>query len=302
MARKGPRYRGKSTRYVRSGQKSEISRDRKDGMSCRRCGTTYEQASCPATGRRCHKCKSINHFAKMCRNPRQHRKEVNAVEDHDSNMEHLFIGAMTGGDQDWIQAIDFGNIEEVFKLDTGAHCNVLPKTLYDKITAKPLQPSSPRLQSYTKTCIKPVVKCKLFYWVRGKEHHTCFQVVDGNYTPLLGRVSCEQMGLVQRINTVRSDSILYEFPEAFQGLGCLPKEYHISIDPSVPPVVHPPRRVPHSKREPLRRELNRTEDIGIIEKVPLNEPADWVSSLVCFRQTRSIPSCVFGPKGPKSRY
>lgn len=29
------------------------------------------------------------------------------------------------------------------------------------------------------------------------------------------------------------------------------------------------------------KELDRMENVGIIEKVPLNEPADWVSSLVC---------------------
>ena len=57
---------------------------------------------------------------------------------------------------------------------------------------------------------------------------------------------------------------LDEFPEVFQGLGCLPGKYHISVDPSAPPVVGPPRRVPHSKRDPLKKELDRMEDVGII--------------------------------------
>ena len=89
------------------------------------------------------------------------------------------------------------------------------------------------------------------------------------------------MGLIQRINAIESVSILDEFPEVFQGLGCLLGEYHISVDPSVPPVVHPPGRVPHSKRVPRKKELDRMENVGIVEKVPLNDPADWVSSLVC---------------------
>ena len=42
-----------------------------------------------------------------------------------------------------------------------------------------------------------------------------------------------------------------EFPEVFQGLGYLPGKYGISVDPFVPPVVHPRRQVPHSKRDPL---------------------------------------------------
>ena len=60
-------------------------------------------------------------------------------------------------------------------------------------------------------------------------------------------------------------AIFDEFPEVFQGLGCLPGKYHISVDPSAPPVVSPPRRVPHSKRDPLKKELDRMEDVGIIE-------------------------------------
>ena len=35
---------------------------------------------------------------------------------------------LTRGDQDGVETVDFGNVKEVFKLDTGAQCNVLPKT------------------------------------------------------------------------------------------------------------------------------------------------------------------------------
>ena len=181
----------------------------------------------------------------------------------------------------------------MFKLDTGAQCKVFPKTVYDKITTIPLLPSSARLESYSKTCIKPVGKCELTFWVRGHKHQSLFQVVDGSYIPLLGRASCEQMGLIQRINTIGNKSILDEFPEVFQGLGCLPGKYHISIDPSVPPIIVPRRRVPHSKRDPLRKELDRMENVGIIEKFPFNEPADWVSSLVCVdKPDGSIRVCL----------
>ena len=73
------------------------------------------------------------------------------------------------------------------------------------------------------------------------------------------------MGIVQRIKAVESDSILDEFPYVFQGLGCLPEKYHISVDLSVPLVVRPPMRVSHFKRDPLKKESDRMEDVGIIE-------------------------------------
>ena len=268
------------------------ARKHQGGFACRNCGILHGKGLCPAFGQQCHKCKRLNHFARMCRTPGGNKKQVYTVDDYDSDTESMFIGTVNAGDQDWVETVDFGNVK-VFKLDTGPQCNVLPKTMYDKITTMPLLPSSARLESYTKTCIKPVGRCELTCWVRGHKHQVLFQVVNGSYMPLLGRESCEQLGLVQRISTIGSKSILDEFPEVFQGLGCLPGKYHISIDPSVQPVVHPPRRIPHSKRDPFKKELDRMENVGIIEKVPLNEPADWVSSLVCVdKPDGSIRVCL----------
>ena len=52
----------------------------------------------------------------------------------------MFIGAVNADEKDWVETVNFGSIQEVFKLDNGAQCNVLPKVAYDKITSKPLQP------------------------------------------------------------------------------------------------------------------------------------------------------------------
>ncbi|PFX19094.1 Retrovirus-related Pol polyprotein [Stylophora pistillata] len=191
---------------------------------------------------------------RMCRTPDGQKKQVTTLDDCDADSEVMFIGVVNAEDKDWVETAKFGTVQEVFKLDTGAQCNVLPKAAYDKITTNPLQPSSARLESYSKTFIRPVRKCELPCWVRRERYQVCFQVVDGNYNPLLGRSSRENMGLIQRINSIESVSILDEFSEKFYT---------------------------HSKRVPLKKELDQMENVGIIEKVPLNEPADCVSSLVC---------------------
>ena len=36
-------------------------------------------------------------------------------------------------DKDWVETVNFGSIQEVFKLDNGAQYNVLAKVAYDKI-------------------------------------------------------------------------------------------------------------------------------------------------------------------------
>lgn len=149
----------------------------------------------------------MNHFARICRTP---GGQVNTVNDYDSDTEGMFTGA---GDQDWAERVDFGNVKEVFKRDTGAQCNVLPKTVYDKITTIPLLPSSARLESYFKTCIKLVGRCELTCWVWEHKHQVLFQVVYGSYMPHLGQESCKQLGLVQHISTIGSKNILDEHPE-----------------------------------------------------------------------------------------
>ena len=128
------------------------------GMPCRSCGIRHARDSCPVAGRRCHKCQKMNHFSRMCRTPDGQKKQVNTLDDCDSEV--MFIGAVNAGDKDWVETVNFGTVQEVFKLDTGARCNVSSKAAYDKIKTSPLQPSSARLENYSKTCIRPVgVSC-----------------------------------------------------------------------------------------------------------------------------------------------
>ena len=57
-----------------------------------------------------------------------------------------------------------------------------------------------------------------------------------------------------------------------------PGEYHIDFKQDAEPVIQPPRRVPESMKEAVKKELSRVIDIDIIEKV--DQPTDWVNSVV----------------------
>ena len=74
--------------------------------------------------------------------------------------------------------------------------------------------------------------------------------------PVLGLPTCESLNLVQRVITLGNDQgstkemksndqnkILREFKDVFDGLGRI-GEHQIVIDQSVPPTIHPARRVP----------------------------------------------------------
>ena len=68
------------------------------------------------------------------------------------------------------------------------------------------------------------------------------------------------------------------YSDCFGELGTLPGVHHIVTDPNVPPVVNTPRRISIAMIDPLKRELQRMENLDVIEHV--TEPSDWVNSLV----------------------
>ena len=133
---------------LKGGQNVKSGSGRQEGKYCENCGRGHLPGDCVAAGRRCHNCHLLDHFARFCPKKAARRKQVNTlsesdnllfVEDSDSDFESLFVGAVNNGQsKDWTETVDFGNIQIVFKLDTGAQCNVLPKCIYDRITSEPL--------------------------------------------------------------------------------------------------------------------------------------------------------------------
>ena len=81
------------------------------------------------------------------------------------------------------------------------------------------------------------------------------------------------------IGYYQQPDILDTYSDVFEGLGCITDaSYHIKVDESAQPVVHPPRKVPVTLRPKFQQELNRMEKLDVIEKV--EEPTVWVNSIV----------------------
>ena len=96
-----------------------------------------------------------------------------------------------------------------------------------------------------------------------------------------------------KVNPAQVDELLKGYDKLFTGLGRLPGEHTIEIDPSYTPVVHPPRRVPLALKEQIKEELQRMEDTGVVVKQ--KEPTDWVNSLVTVIKPEKIRVCI-GPR------
>ena len=110
-----------------------------------------------------------------------------------------------------------------------------------------LAPTTAKLKLYDNSVLSVLGECDLLCECNGKRHHLNFKIISGSQKPLLSGEACKQMGLIT-INEVhqvdtsveKQDPLLEEYADVFEGLGCLPGEYHIGIDPAVPAVQHAP--------------------------------------------------------------
>jgi len=107
---------------------------------------------------------------------------------------------------------------------------------------------------------------------------------------LLARIHSLQQHNIRERPTDLYQSIRVEYPDLFQGLGCLPREHTIKLDPGIPPVVHSPRKVPVSLKEKIKGELDRMEKAGVM--VRQMEPTDWVNSMVAVVKPNKIRICI----------
>ena len=123
-----------------------------------------------------------------------------------------------------------------------------------------------------------------------KKYRADFAIIDENYTPLLGSLTAQQLGLItfQQENNLHDkesyqehnmERIATTYPDVFQGMGCMEGALHLEVDESALPSIMPPLRVPLAlKKKRLEEELARLEEASVIKKE--EEPTDWVSSLV----------------------
>ena len=106
----------------------------RDCWNCGRWHQFYKKDLCPAYGKKCNKCKKLNHFAAQCRTPTGANKDIKAIED---DIEEVFLAEVSPVRLDDSQMVTF-QLESGcylrFQVDTGAQCNVLPVVLYKKTT------------------------------------------------------------------------------------------------------------------------------------------------------------------------
>ncbi|XP_060083465.1 uncharacterized protein LOC132563689 [Ylistrum balloti] len=234
--------------------------------------------------------------------------KVQVIDTHDDT-EDLFIGtvqvdkvsteSVTNNDE-WFVNLRLKNKSVKFKIDTGAQCNVISKKDYIAAGGKTVSRKNvKKLYTLTGERIQTVGRAMVQCEYKNRYYVLDCHVVEQDVTPVIGLLSCQELNLVKKVDAVSTETkqntdILKEYSDVFSGLQGSFYKHHIEIDPTVKPVVHPPRKVPLAVHDQVKQELDRMEKLGVVEKV--HEPTGWVNSMVVVKKSNNKLRICIDPK------
>ena len=279
-----------------------------DKSKCSYCSGKHARGRerCPAYGYECTICHKQNHNEKSCKADQWKKKRVHACGLNESESEDDYVVLQV---KDESKNAIFANMiikdsQLSFQLDSGATTNCMSTKDYIKVTGDKeltnLTKTDKKLHMYNDTEVKPKGERILTMTnpKNGKHYNVRLYVLEGNFRPILGLRAVQHMKLltinVENIALVKDQEkdLINDFKDVFQGeIGTLPGDLHIEVDPTVPTVKLPCRKWPLQVREQVKEELDRLENIEVIEKV--DTPTDWISSLVVtVKPTGKVRLCI----------
>ncbi|XP_063904716.1 uncharacterized protein K02A2.6-like [Zophobas morio] len=276
-------------------------------------GHRASDEKCPARNKTCNKCGLIGHLDKCCRTKKkttEQGKRIRNVETGDpEDSEYAFQVQDEDSDLDSIQVL-VGGVKARFLIDSGATCNVIDKKSWENLKASKIkgtcgEPDTKKLYSYGGQT--PLKTLGTFHTTveleNGRKLDSIkFYVVDVKATPIIGKSTARTLGIlrtglplrnVSSIEVPSIESLSKKFPNAMgEGIGKL-HDYSlkIAIDEKIPPLAQTGRRIPFQLRPLVKEKLRELIESDIIEKV--NEPARWVSPVVCTtKKNEELRMCV----------
>ncbi|XP_013140043.1 PREDICTED: uncharacterized protein K02A2.6-like, partial [Papilio polytes] len=241
---------------------------------------------CPAKRAICFLCNQIGHFRKCCQ--QNYKKVLQLDESYSSDSDLYQVSTLRDKCKDnkygnkWYEylILNLTGKRELFKLDTGSDLNVISIDTFKKLGCdfSILHSDNTRAQSFCGNYLTVIGACDLLWTYKTDTYNLHFIVTKHNCQSVLGKDTCERLGMIRRVHTVISSCNIASYNDLFQGLGKLPGRYKIIIDESVQPSVCPVRKIPIGVRQKLLVELNRMTELGVIRKV--SHPTEWVNAIV----------------------
>ncbi|XP_072169477.1 uncharacterized protein [Diadema setosum] len=283
-----------------------------EGSACLYCGGKHKRGmrNCPAYGKECSRCiKKINHFAKACKarietvHAGDQESDTDDTDESNFSLEHVGSLNEKKGRKIVVPIMmkTQKHVQKVMcQVDTGATCNVMSYRKLCKLEKgdKPcMHPSATRIKLYDGNYIPVKGETDLICSFEGSSYNINFKIVEtSSEMPLLSGQSSIQMGMirisgeVETVHLTQSRDLIAEYNDVFEGLGCLPGDYSLTLDNNVMPVKHVACKVPINVKQELKDKLTDLEHRGIIPKV--TQPTDWISSMVVVRKPQKMRICL----------
>ena len=295
------------TEFHKKDQEDTTGQGRKEAECCF-CGRRHRKgpSHCPAYGKLCNYCKRLNHFEKKCLKRAKDSEAgvacVGISEAHE-NHEGLLAVTVAKSGKKLITDLQLSNSNKTMRcqLDSAAARNIITRTEHQRLGSPRLRPSEVTLITYDGTLMPSLGRLDLQF--EGLSEVVEFEVANPKVAqmPIIGVDTCLKHGMlninaeVKAVSQVVDREWIHEnYKEVFAGLGEMPGEYEIRIDESIPPVQHRPRRTPVMLKDDVISKIRELESAGVISRV--DEPTDWISSLVAFRKPNGKIRPCLDPK------
>ena len=285
-------------------------RDDARSQKCMKCGYGKHKRheTCPAQNERCSYCHGRNHFASVCfkKSSAHHVDEYESdvsdnyydqrsVYDSQSESDDQYtqsvhhtdlISAMGKTDGEWFEAVQIEHKDVQIQIDTGTKESIMPTSVFQSLNCKKkLQKTHHQFKSYSNHPLQIQGKIRLATKYNDQCVDIDYYVVEADRKPVLlsGRAS-KALGLISRVHNID------KYPELKTTTGLLPGTYSLKTDPTVKPVVHGPRKLPHALAQRVKDKLREMEKDGHIKKV--TEPTDWVNSMCTVLKGDKLRICL----------
>ena len=280
----------------------------------------------------CKQCKRAGHFARACLNPGTNKSTgsktpVRKVKVHDSSEDDSsdldeFANKLTVVNTATTESSDDdSDMEDVVKktsvdgqvyptikltilnkkirlvVDSGATTIILNKSDYQKIGSPQLLTTRKRIYAYRSNKPEPILgKFKTNVTepeTKSTIKTTIYVIDDKEEESLLSygvAIALGVMKMSEQVKDMRIRRVKLEQQPTIGKFSGLKVKLH--IDPAVKPVALPHRRVPYHLRKKVEEEINKLEDLDIIEKT--SGPTPWVSPIVIVpkKDSEEIRICV----------
>lgn len=292
---------------------------------CFKCGGTNHRANvCKCKNLKCTKCGKIGHIEKVCLSDVSQVKvaanqnqleesrsaDINLAESEDlTNEENVFTinrikESVTDISDKILIQLEINGKKCNFEVDTGAALSTLSLGVFRQLCPnQELEETNIKLKTYTGEIIKPLGTCTLQIKYKDQFFYGRIYVIEKNVDAIFGRDWLKKIKLnwaeICKIEVFSDETYKHKLESLFEehsdlfksGIGKIPGfNCSLKIVENAVPVFCKPRPVPYALKELIDEEIDRLENLDIIEKVT---HSDWGSPIVpVVKSTGKIRICA----------